>query len=145
MNKTCSICGNVGEPEIKDGKYICKTCGCTIGAVPAEEKKAEAPVSKASVTVNSVECPICKNKNGNTVKDGKCKCALCGTEFDPQANDKGTAATAGNAAKDAAAGTKEELEKERNKNIIIGAVFLLFFWPVSVYFFYKAYQISKNL
>ena len=57
-------------------------------------------------------CPICKNKNGNTVKDGKCKCALCGTEFDPQANDKGTSGPAGNAAKDAAAGTKEELEKE---------------------------------
>ncbi len=39
----------------------------------------------------------------------------------------------------------EALEKDKNKNIIIGVVFVICFWPVSIYFFYKAYQISKEL
>ena len=141
MNKTCSICGNVGEPEIKDGKYICKSCGCTIGAVP-EEEKTEAPKSNAGVTVNTLECPICKNKSGNTVKDGKAKCSLCGTEFDPTAKSAG--GTGGNTASVGSAGGDDEFTKEKNKNIIIGVVLLFLFWPASIYFFYKAYKMGDN-
>ena len=142
MNMTCNICGNVGEAEIKNGKYVCKTCGCVIGDAPAPESTKAAPAPDG-VTVDTIECPICKNKNGNTVKDGKCKCALCGTEFKPQTNDKSTTSSSGAANSGAKANGDDEFTKEKNKNIIIGVVLLFLFWPASIYFFYKAYKMSK--
>ena len=146
MNMTCNVCGSTAEPYIKDGKYICKTCGCAMGDVPAEEKKPAAAPENNGAVVNHIECPICKNKNENTVKNGKCKCALCGTEFDPQKNDNGVTPPASKTdKKPTAKSSNEQLEKEKNKNIIIGAVLLFVFWPASIYFFYKAYQISKTL
>ncbi len=40
---------------------------------------------------------------------------------------------------------KEELLKEKKKNTTLGIVFLFIFWPLAVYFFYKASQIGKEI
>lgn len=40
---------------------------------------------------------------------------------------------------------EKELKKKRTTNIIWGIVFIYLFWPVSIYFFYKAYKINKEI
>lgn len=40
---------------------------------------------------------------------------------------------------------KEELQKKKNSKILWGIVWLILFWPVGVYFLYKAHQISKEI
>ncbi len=42
-------------------------------------------------------------------------------------------------------GTKEELLQQKKKNTTLGIVFLFLCWPVGIYFFYKASQISKQI
>lgn len=42
-------------------------------------------------------------------------------------------------------GTKEELQKQKDKKVLWGIIFLILFWPVGVYNLYKAYQISKEI
>ena len=42
-------------------------------------------------------------------------------------------------------GTKEELQKQKDKKILWGIIFLILFWPIGVYNLYKAYQISKEI
>ena len=144
MSMTCKVCGHTAPALEKDGKQVCAACGCEFEAAAAEPKAAD---QNKGATVNHLECPICKNKSNNVVKDGVAHCSLCGTEFDPKASaGVGTSSYAASGKTGAKSSAKREaLEKDKNKNIIIGVVFVICFWPVSIYFFYKAYQISKEL
>ena len=39
----------------------------------------------------------------------------------------------------------QELQKQKDRKIVTGIVFLFLFWPASVYFFYKAHKINQEI
>ena len=143
MNKTCKICGHTGENVWRENKYYCASCGNEIDVTQSEPQRNE-------VIIN-IACPICKNAKNNTIREGKCHCSLCGTEFDPQTvaqpayntyNTYNTTPQYAPAYNDA---RRHMLEEEKSKRLLWGCVFLVLFWPVSIYHFYKLYQASQEL
>lgn len=142
MNKICKVCGHNGENVWRDGKYYCALCGSEIDVTQRDSNTNGAPSTEVAI---NVVCPICKNASNNTLRDGKCRCALCGTSFnvnqqayDPQSNM--SALNVGCIAE-----RRADLEKQKNNKMLWGIVWLFIFWPVSVYHFYKMYQISKEI
>lgn len=141
MNKICKVCGHNGENVWRDGKYYCASCGSELDVTQQDSNTNEGRSSE--VMINAV-CPICKNANNNTLKNGRCHCALCGTSFDinQQAFTPPNATVPNN--NDIAA-RRAELEKQKNSKLIWGIVWIFLCWPVSIYFFYKMYQISQEI
>ena len=140
MKKTCPICGFNGENMWRDGKYYCASCGSEIEATQPDAPAAAAP-QFTETTINAI-CPVCKNASNNTFKDGKAHCSLCGTSFDlvqTTYNPTPVNNYLANSARIA------ELEKSRSKKVGWGVVWLIFFWPVSIYFFYQAYQLNEEI
>ena len=41
--------------------------------------------------------------------------------------------------------SNDDLKKQLKRNVILGGVFVIVFWPVSIYFFSKAYKLNKNI
>jgi len=142
MNR-CKICGAAGEPVWREGKSYCASCGSMMETEPVYA----APV----VPVQPVRavCPICKNADNNAMRDGKYVCALCATEFavqQPQYQQVNVRQSAyQNLTSPQNTGRRMELEKERNRKIVWGLVWVFLFWPVAVYQFYKAYQVHQEL
>lgn len=160
MKASCKICGYTGESTWRNGRFYCAACGSEVSSTPEEAKPVEAVVS-APV---QVKCPICENEKGNTLRDGKYRCALCGTLFDlpqkPQSRPAFSSAYEDDdfgysldrqpdwlweMDQEEKKANRKELEKEQNKKIIWGIVWLFLFWPVSIYFFYKAFKISREV
>lgn len=135
MVKTCSVCNHTGELTWRDGKYYCAMCGSEVS------ETAPTVQPQQNLTVSDVTCPICKNKDNNIFDGKKYRCALCGTSFDrPREEYTPTSFTyTGNTQR------VQELKKQRDKNLILGLVFVFLFWPVSIYFFYKFYKIGNEL
>lgn len=138
MIKTCNTCHHTGELTWRDGKYYCAMCGSEV----AETEPTVQP--QRATTVNNATCPICKNRDNNLFDGGKYRCSLCGTPFElqqeyhePTYNQSG----AGNNRSQYVA----DLKKQKEKNIVIGVVLVFIFWPVSIYFFYKAYKNHEEL
>ena len=145
MNKTCKSCGYNGENFWKDGKYYCEFCGSEIDVTQYDSNtnndysSIETPIT-TEVPI-TIECPICKNSKNNTLRGGKCHCALCGTSFEfnqPAYNPQDNISPQ-------AAARREELEKQIKDYNKLGIIFLFFCWPASIYFFYKKSQVSKEL
>ena len=141
MKKICHICGHDGENVWRDGKYYCAFCGSQIDVTRQDSNTNGGDT--AEVVVSAV-CPICKNADNNTLKNGKCRCALCGTTFGLNQKTNETQASATSFDTDYKAARRAELEKQKNKKLVWGIVWLLLFWPVSIYFFYKVYQITQE-
>ena len=135
MVKTCSVCNHTGELTWRDGKYYCAMCGSEVS------ETAPTVQPQQNLTVSDVTCPICKNGENNIFDGKKYRCALCGTSFDrPREEYTPTSFTyTGNTQR------VQELKKQRDKNLILGLVFVFLFWPVSIYFFYKFYKIGNEL
>lgn len=135
MVKTCSVCNHTGELTWRDGKYYCAMCGSEVS------ETAPTAQPQQNLTVSDVTCPICKNGENNIFDGKKYRCALCGTSFDrPREEYTPTSFTyTGNTQR------VQELKKQRDKNLILGLVFVFLFWPVSIYFFYKFYKIGNEL
>lgn len=137
MNKICKVCGHNGKNVWRENKYYCASCGSEIDVTQPDPPQND-------VIIN-IACPVCKNASNNTIKNGKCHCSLCGTEFNPQTvvqptyNSNTQNVPAYNNAR------RQQLEKEKNKRLVWGCVFLFLFWPVSVYHFYKMYQVSQEI
>ena len=149
MNKVCSICGHAGENVWRDGKYYCAICGAEIDVTGPSAPSPAPETAYAGGTVPvDVTCPICRNANNNVLQNGKCRCALCGTAFDMprQSYDYQSGS---NYQYDyygsSSVQRREELKKQRDKKVVWGIVWLLLFWPVGVYFFYKAYQLTQEM
>lgn len=142
MNKICKICGHNGENAWRDGKYYCASCGCEVDVTQYDSNiKIE---SSAEAVINAV-CPICKNAKNNTLKNGKCHCVLCGTSFDinQQVYNPHSNITAQNT--NYVEARRVELKKKMNNKLLWGIVWLFIFWPVSIYHFYKMYQIWQEI
>ena len=139
MNKKCTICGYSGENVWRDGKYYCATCGSEIDVTQKDNNANTA--SSEGMTVNA-ECPICKNDKNNILQDGKCRCSLCGTSFDYHQTVQSNCEPTNTFFTDA---RRAELEKQKNNKLIWGIVWLILCWPVSIYFFYKMYQLSQEI
>lgn len=146
MIKKCNICGHVGELTWRDGKYYCTMC-CS--EVAEDEPQYTAP-AQTSVPAYNVVCPICKNDQNNMPSGSQYRCALCGTIFDagqeyeyiqPATN----AASYGNTGYNNKAQLLQELHKQKDKKTLYGIICLFLFWPASIYFFYKANQINKQI
>ena len=140
MNKICKICGYNSENVWRDGKYYCASCGNEVDVTQADSNNYNISSSSSVEVAINVTCPICKNANNNTLRNGKCHCALCGSAFDITQQVNIAEPNADNIA-----GRREELEKQRNRKLIWGIVWLILFWPVSIYHFCKMYQISKEI
>lgn len=138
MIKTCHTCHHTGELTWRDGKYYCAMCGTEIS-----ETEPQVQPQRTAV-VNNATCPICKNRDNNIFDGTKYRCSLCGTPFDlqqpvqtPNYNQYNTNYGYSNRAK--------ELKKEKDKNVGLGILFVFLFWPVAVYFFYKAYKLHNEI
>lgn len=142
MNKICKVCGHNGENVWKDGKYFCASCGSEVDVTQQDSNTNGG--SSTEVVINAV-CPICKNANNNTLRDGKCHCALCGTSFDFNQQSYNTQSNINAQNANYIAARRAELEKQKNNKMVWGIVWLFFFWPVSIYHFYKMYQISQEI
>ena len=139
MTKTCNVCHHTGELTWRDGKYYCAMCGSEVA-----ETEPVAQTQRAS-TVNNATCPICKNRENNLFDGYKYRCGLCGTPFDLHQEFHVPTHNAPNSNRFNREQYAAELKKKKNKNIGLGILFVMFFWPVSIYFFYKAYQTNKEL
>ena len=148
MIKKCHICAHVGELTWRDGKYYCAMCGSEI-AETEPQYQAVAEVQPEAPAVNAV-CPICKNNEGNQFVGTQYRCKLCGTMFDlgdeyyipqqaPATPSYGYGYNYNNSAH------IQELQKQKDRKIVTGIVFLFLFWPASVYFFYKAHKINQEI
>lgn len=143
MNKTCTKCGYRGENVWRDGKYYCAICESEID-VTQQDFQTNGTTSETPINAT---CPICRNATNNTLRSGKCHCALCGTDFDltQQAYRPEPNATVIGANTRYSSAKRAELESEKNRRLMWGIVFLFFFWPVSIYHFYKMYQVSQEI
>ncbi len=151
MVKTCSQCQYTGEPTWRDGVYYCPACGAVIDMTTPSPQVPPQPAAAPAQPINAV-CPICKNAANNTLVNGKCRCALCGTTFDYAApvytNNYASnyvapgASPVGNAY---AYQRRQELEKEKNRRLVWGIVWIFLLWPVSIYHFYKMYRANEEL
>ena len=147
MIKKCHICAHVGELTWRDGKYYCAMCGSEI-AEPEPQYTAPAAAAPAAPVQNAV-CPICRNTNNNTPCGSQYRCALCGTMFDLGQQSYATtyappASPYGNSYQNKA-NQLRELHAQKDKKTLWGIVCLFLFWPASIYFFYKANQINKQI
>ena len=146
MTKKCNVCSYVGELTWRDGKYYCAMCGSEIAETdPVVQAQPQMQQSRPTVVVNNVNCPICKNAANNQFDGTHYRCSLCGTSFDlqqAQAQQYGQFHSVHNRSQSQAV---QELKKQKDRNMVIGIVFVFLFWPVAIYFFYKAYQINKEL
>lgn len=138
MIKTCNICHHTGELTWRDGKYYCAMCGSEIA-----ETEPTVQTQRSS-TVNNATCPICKNRENNLFDGNKYRCSLCGTPFDMHQEFRVPTHSAPSSSfnRDQYAA---ELKKKKNRNMGLGVLFVILFWPVSIYFFYKAYEANKEL
>ena len=144
MKKVCPICGFNGENMWRDGKYYCASCGSEIEATQPDAP-TNTPKASNEMVINAT-CPICKNTANNTFKDGKAHCALCGTSFDlVQPGYNGMPNTGFSPNYPINTARIAELEKARSKKVGWGIVWLIIFWPVSIYFFYQAYQLNEEI
>lgn len=137
MQKICKICGHNGENVWKDGRYYCASCGSEIDITQQDSNTN----CDSTETVIDAVCPVCKNDNNNTLRNGKCHCALCGILFDvnQQINNPQHIIGAYKTTR------RAELEKQKNNRMVWGIVWLFLFWPISIYHFYKMYQISQEI
>ena len=153
MKKKCSVCGAVEENVWQDGHYYCAFCGNEIDVTQYDENIIENTqtntneITRLQNTVDAV-CPLCKNNKEIFLKNGKCCCPICGTEFDLRAtkheeviktNVSAEPESAEKAAKRAA------LEKEKEQKMIMGIIGTLIFLPVGLYYFYQMYQVIKEI
>lgn len=137
MIKTCHTCQHTGELTWRDGKYYCAMCGSEIS-----EKQPEAQPQRAA-TVNNVSCPICKNRENNLFDGTKYRCSLCGTPFDWRPEEP--VFTNRQQSSGSTFAYAQTLKEKKKKHLTWGIVCVFFFWPASIYFFYKAYQLNKEL
>lgn len=144
MNKTCKVCGHTGENVWRDNKYYCAACGSEIDVTQPDPPQVSASPDQNAVILN-IPCPVCKNAANNTIKDGKCRCSLCGTTFNPQVVSQPAYQNSAIQTTNPNNARIQELEKEKSSRLTWGIVFLFLFWPVSVYHFYKMYQISQEI
>ncbi|MBE6632267.1 MAG: hypothetical protein E7623_06150 [Ruminococcaceae bacterium] len=160
MSKECKICGYSGPTVMRNGKCCCGACGTEVPVEPQVNFNSSFSSSNTfsgggfssgapqtpqanDVPINAT-CPICKNSNGNTLKDGKAHCSLCGSSFDfaqPVFDPMGSYSSSPNFN----AKKIEELEREKSNKITWGIIFIILFWPIGVYNFYKAYKISQEI
>lgn len=143
MVKTCHICGHSGELTWRDGKYYCAMCGTHIEETQYEPQPQHT--APAPTPVYDVECPICRNRSNNAYENGRYRCSLCGTRFDPNEPEQTPIYQATGYYPKTETYQVKELKKQKDKYVILGIVFICIFWPVGVYFLYKAYQTSKEL
>lgn len=137
MIKKCPVCSHVGELTWRDGKYYCAMCSSEVSETePTVQAYADTPVA-------NIACPICRNKDNNLFDGTKYRCALCGTSFDLQRKQE----IEQKFSVDYSYGARkiEELEKKKDRTLITACVLVIFFWPASIYFFYKFAQIKKEL
>lgn len=151
----CEKCGCTREPTWRDGKYYCVICGEQInekamrpGDVENDEGASSPQIGAAvKATQIKVVCPICRNAENNTLENGHCRCSLCASVFDlPQSQQTASGerivyvpTPAANSAQ------REDLEKKRSNALVWAIVWLILFWPVSIYFFVKYANISKEI
>ncbi len=142
MNKICKVCGHAGENTWRDGKYYCASCGSEIDITQAESATSSQSIN--SVPIQAI-CPICKNANNNYFQNGQCHCSMCGSSFSMQQPHTHINNMGYNTNHAAIEAKKAALEKQKNSKLIWGIIWLLIFWPVSIYYFYKMYQISQEI
>ncbi len=139
MDIVCDACGYAGENTWRDGNCYCGMCGTAL------HSDATGPNQQPIHAL----CPICKNDQGNYMEDGKCYCVLCGTEFDylaPTLYDDIDPGKELNAPERSGwENHRKELEKKKSHHLKWGVFFLIFFWPISIYHFYKVHQISQEM
>jgi len=147
MIKKCEICSHVGELTWRNGKYYCAMCGSEVAETDPVVTPQPQVQARPSMVAANVMCPICKNKENNQFDGIKYHCALCRTSFDlQQAAQLQQYDQYGSASNSYAQSEKQkELKKERDNKVVLGIVFVFLFWPVSIYFFYKAYQLNNEL
>lgn len=149
MNR-CNICGAAGDPVWREGRSYCASCGSVMETAPmyAEPVMPTQPVIAQSTAVRPV-CPICKNADNNGMRNGRYVCALCATEFDFRQPQYQQTYVQPSAYQDLtqlhSSARRGELEKKRNRKVVWGIVWIFLFWPIAVYQFYRAYQISQEL
>lgn len=146
MIKKCNICGHVGELTWRDGKYYCAMCGSEVAETdPVVHPQPVTQVQPSAVATN-VTCPICKNKENNWFDGSRYHCALCGTSFDLQQATQVQQFQQYNAAPNYMYSQRvQELRSQKDRNTTLGIVFIILFWPASIYFFYKAHKAHKEL
>lgn len=167
MKMKCITCGYEGEPTWRDQKYYCPFCNMEIpeSQLTVEKEPDKTYTEKVSAPIVKATCPICRNSDGNTLEDGECKCSLCGTVFDIEAAgaDPGYSSASGSfqstagdspearyfkqatAMSGSSSNRRNALEEEKGKRLLWGCIFLVVFWPIAIYHFYKLYQITKEL
>lgn len=146
MIKNCRVCGHTGELTWRDGKYYCAMCGSEIAEYEPNVKVQVQTQPEYNTVVQNVECPICKNQNGNTFDGEKYRCALCGTAFQLGKETHPVSHMHNGGAKPAQYSNHAgKLKKDKDLHIGLGILFVFVFWPVSIYFFYKAYKFSQEL
>ncbi len=141
MVKMCPICNHTGELAWRDGKYYCAMCGSEVDATLPQQPQYTAPAQPQTV---SAVCPICGNRENNTFDGQQYRCAMCASRFNPQATQT-QVYRAQTGYSSVNSGRIEELKKQKDKNLILGLIFVCIFWPVSIYFFYKLYTTNQEL
>lgn len=157
MIKRCGICSHVGELTWRDGKYYCAMCGSEIAETEPVTQTQYQAQPRSVVTTSNVMCPICRNKDNNLFDGMKYRCALCGTSFDLQQTpppqqqyqyqQQGYQQPYNNGAPYYNVNSQRyaALKKDKDKKVTLGIVFIFLFWPASIYFFYKAYQLNEEM
>lgn len=155
MIKRCRVCNHTGELTWRDGKYHCAMCDSVISetepevAVPHTTPAGAAPhtAPRQASVVNNATCPICKNTANNLFDGFKYRCSLCGTSFDVPVSQSTyeSSYTPSNTNSFIHEQKVKELQQQREKNLIIAIVLLVLFWPAAIYFFYKFYQLGKEI
>ncbi len=151
MEVKCKVCGASAEPTWRDGKYHCAYCDSIIELTQQDfstqaSKQDTSKVTGAGDVKIQATCPICRNTENNVLRDGHCYCAMCGMKFDfSQPVYTPPPASSSQGSSPLYSARRDELEKEKNNRIMWGIIFIFLFWPVSVYHFYKVYQITQEL
>ena len=141
MVKTCPICGHTAELTWRNNEYHCAACDSVVSEQAPQATSYAEP--QAGTVVNNVTCPICKNRDNNRFIGAKYRCSLCGTTFEKEEyQETYYQPYSGGYAR---AQQIEELTKEKKRNTTIGIILLFVFWPVGVYFLYKAHQNEKEI
>lgn len=139
MVKNCPVCNHTGELTWRDGKYHCAMCDHEV------PESAPQILPRQNATADHAICPICKNKENNLFDGAKYRCALCGTSFDLHQEVKTSPYAQYSGINEKLSQRVQELKKQKDRNLLLGIVFVVLFWPVSIYFFYKFYQAGKEL